>query len=581
MRSLATSRREKAEQEIGRTSISRYIAWGILIFFSATVLLIPVIQFAADIRRNFQNHSTPDLLPSGEELVIQFATDIRRGSRNYSILDLLPSKQELAAVRGIRSLLALLPSLKEINDYESALEDGSVVSNWIMPHVQHPLTRVLHAGNEKVYPGRDSWLFYRPDMDYIMGRGFLDPAHLKTRSLGGESWEQPPQPDPLRAILDFNRRLRERGIRLIVMPTPVKATIHPEMFSARHPSPAHPLQNLSYYAFVDRLEEADITIFDVSQALLDESQRTGKAQYLKTDTHWTPAAMELAAAHLAELIRANVELSESDATFYQQNPMEMTNLGDIAGMLKLPADQSIFSQEQVTIHAVKTSTDDYWTPERDTEILILGDSFSNIYSLEGMGWGTSAGFTEQLSAEMKLPVDRLIINAGGAYTTRQALFQELKRGDDRLAGKRVVVYQFAARELFSGDWRLYELPAPEAKPAPVAERKDSAVIRAMIKDKTEPPRPGTVPYKDCVIALHLTDIRTEDVSFPIEEVVVFLWGMRDDEWTKATSLKIGREVKLSVQPWGNVEDRYGSYNRKELDSEESWFMDVYWGEITQ
>ena len=550
MRSLATSRREKAEQEIGQTSISRYIAWGILIFFSATVLLIPVIQFAADIRRD---------------------------SRNYSILDLLPSKQELAAVRGIRSLLTLLPSLKEINDYESAMEDGSVFSNWIMPRVQHPLTRILYAGNEQVYPGRDGWLFYRPDMDYIMGRGFLDPAHLKARKLGGESWEQPPQPDPLRAILDFNRQLREREISLIVMPTPVKATIHPEMFSSRHPSPAHPLQNPSYHTFVEQLEKAEIPVFDVSQILLDESN----VQYLKTDTHWTPEAVELAAEHLAELIRASVGLSESDAAFYQRNPVEMTNLGDIAGMLKLPSDQSIFSQEQVTIHAIKTSTGDYWTPERDAEILVLGDSFSNIYSLEGMGWGASAGLVEQLSAEMARPVDRLIINAGGAHTTRQALFQELKRGDDRLAGKRVVIYQFAARELFSGDWRLYELPAPETEPSPVAERKDSAVIRATIKDKTEPPRPGTVPYKDCVIALHLTDIQTENVSFPIEEVVVFLWGMRDDQWTEAASLKIGREVGLRVQPWENVENRYGSYNRMELDSEESWFLNVYWGEITQ
>ena len=113
------------------------------------------------------------------------------------------------------------------------------------------------------------------------------------------------------------------------------------------------------------------------------------------------------------------------------------------------------------------------------------------------------------------------------------------------------------------------------------ERRDSAVVRAMIKDKTTPPRPGSVPYKDCVIALHLTDIQTENANFPIGEVVIFLWGMRDDQWTKAASLKIGREVKLSVQPWGNVENRYGSYNRIELDSEESWFLNVYWGEMVQ
>jgi len=32
-------------------------------------------------------------------------------------------------------------------------------------------------------------------------------------------------------------------------------------------------------------------------------------------------------------------------------------------------------------------------------------------------------------------------------------------GDDRLVGKRVVIYEFAARELAFGDWRLIDLGA--------------------------------------------------------------------------------------------------------------------------
>ena len=33
--------------------------------------------------------------------------------------------------------------------------------------------------------GRDGWLFYRPDVEYITGRGFLDPAQLRRRVAGG------------------------------------------------------------------------------------------------------------------------------------------------------------------------------------------------------------------------------------------------------------------------------------------------------------------------------------------------------------------------------------------------------------
>jgi alginate O-acetyltransferase complex protein AlgJ len=91
-------------------------------------------------------------------------------------------------------------------------------------------------------------------------------------------------------------------------------------------------------------------------------------------------------------------------------------------------------------------------------VLVLGDSFSNIFSLGSMGWGDSAGFVEHLSDALARPVDRIVQNADGAWSTRLLLRQELARGVDRLRGKRVVIFQFAARELASGDWKLIELP---------------------------------------------------------------------------------------------------------------------------
>jgi alginate O-acetyltransferase complex protein AlgJ len=86
--------------------------------------------------------------------------------------------------------------------------------------------------------------------------------------------------------------------------------------------------------------------------------------------------------------------------------------------------------------------------------LVLGDSFSNIYSLPTMGWGEAAGFVEHLSLALGRPVDRLVQNDNGASATRLAL----ARDPDRLASARVVVWQFAARELASGDWVPVSLP---------------------------------------------------------------------------------------------------------------------------
>jgi alginate O-acetyltransferase complex protein AlgJ len=85
-------------------------------------------------------------------------------------------------------------------------------------------------------------------------------------------------------------------------------------------------------------------------------------------------------------------------------------------------------------------------------VLVLGDSFANIFSLESMGWGTSAGLVEHLSYALRRPLDRMVQNDAGSYATRQMLHTAPA---ERLAAKRVVIYQFAIRELAFGDWRIY------------------------------------------------------------------------------------------------------------------------------
>jgi alginate O-acetyltransferase complex protein AlgJ len=54
-------------------------------------------------------------------------------------------------------------------------------------------------------------------------------------------------------------------------------------------------------------------------------------------------------------------------------------------------------------------------------------------------------------------------NDSGAFATRQALARELSAGEDRLQGKRVVIWEFASRELSVGDWKPIDWSAPAQK----------------------------------------------------------------------------------------------------------------------
>ena len=64
--------------------------------------------------------------------------------------------------------------------------------------------------------------------------------------------------------------------------------------------------------------------------------------------------------------------------------------------------------------------------------------------------GHGAGLVEHVSYALNRPVDRIVQNDNGAWATREML---QRGGADRLSGKRVVVWQFAARELAAGDWK--------------------------------------------------------------------------------------------------------------------------------
>ncbi|MCC6445760.1 MAG: hypothetical protein IT210_20190 [Armatimonadetes bacterium] len=442
------TREEEAERALKRTAITPAISWTLCLGFLLTILATPCAQHMADIAKGMAaRRSAVPSLPADSLL-----------PQCYDVFRLLPSMERMGAVHAPQDILRILPSVEEIRDYENTLEERSVVSAWLLPRMQYGLTALLGAGNEQAYCGRDGWLTYRPDVDYLTGPGFLDPSSLRKRAGSGEGGA-PIQPDPVKAIVRFHKELSARGIALVVVPVPAKPMIHPEKLSIRYETPQAPLQNPSYQKLLDTLADAGILVYDPSQDIAGEASRTGRAQYLETDTHWTPEAMETAAAGLSRYIRRRGLLPSGSAIAYKRRSAQVDNLGDVAVMLKLPAEQSLYQRQRVEITQVRTPAGASWQPQKDAPILLLGDSFSNIYSLPEMGWGNSGGFAEHISAALERSLDCIVLNAGGSYAARQRLTQELARGEERLAGKRLVIWEFAMRDLLGGDWKLLPFPA--------------------------------------------------------------------------------------------------------------------------
>lgn len=540
------SREEIARREIGSTSISRGVSLFLSFCFLFTIFAVPVSQSVID----------------GED------------STRVSFVSVSAGEEVSWLSRATRVNKEILRSIDLL---ESEIEEKSFLRALFLPPFQYVFTKYLGQGNEKVISGSNNQLFYRPAVDYLIGPPFLDKDQQNKRSEGHEVWEEPVQPDPVKTIVSFSNQLASRNIELVLLPVPVKASIRASSLALKNVD--GPLTSRSWNSFIKLLEEAGITVFDIRNHLYDFEKNYGNA-YLETDTHWSPAAMKMVAGRLAEFLTERHPGLYGDIA-YRFHLIRQNGVGDLRRMLTLPESSALFSDAELEIEQVLTMAGALWQPDRESQVLLLGDSFTNIYSSSGLGMGDSAGFAEHLSYRLRQPVDLLARNDDGAYITREMLATELLRGRDRLADKRLVVWQFAERELAFGDWKEIGLTLGSSKPSDffTIDFGAKANVEATIADVSRSPRPGTVPYRDNIVTIHLVDLQSDKVPGDDHQALVYGFGMRDNKMTALAMLRPGDRVSLTLSSWEEREPEYGSYRRTSLDDEMIELELPNWGVI--
>lgn len=373
------------------------------------------------------------------------------------------------------------PTAENLRQVEHDLEQASYAKAFVQPRLQLLLTRWGRVGNQRAVVGRGGWLYYTPGVLHVAGPGFLNPDIQRQRELAESAADEAPiHADPRPAILEFNAALAQRDIRLVLMPVPDKAAVEAESLHARG-RPARLPENPDFERLLAELRAEGVVVFDARRLLPNDepsaeasNAEASNAQpssaergpsFLVQDTHWTPAWMEHVARALAATVSELGVLRPAPAPALHADEQAAERVGDLVDMLKLPEEQTLFLPQAVRIHPVADAEGNAWEPDPSAEILLLGDSFTNVFSLEGMGWGAAAGLAPQLALALQRPLDVIAQNDSGAFVTRRALARELAAGNDRLAGKRVVIWEFAARELSAGDWQRIELPTAAARGA--------------------------------------------------------------------------------------------------------------------
>lgn len=275
----------------------------------------------------------------------------------------------------------------------------------------------------KVSPGtitcraENGWLYSKNEL-----------AHLAKGDLSGgkaaavSSCTRKQNADPIPALKAFNEGLKALGIKLIVVPVPPKIAIEPCGKLKRGDAMVY------LRPFYQELRAQGIDVLDLSERYLAAPDRH---YYFRTDAHWDPVGIGVAADELANRIelRGKEEFPLSDPA--------LTVSGDLAKSLNPKKPE----RENVICTTVGGKTVDENSP-----VLIIGDSHTLILSTGSDMLAEHAGLAERLAQLLKMPVDRIGVKGSAATAVRIDLYRKAVKNPVWLKNKKFVIYCFSCRE---------------------------------------------------------------------------------------------------------------------------------------
>ena len=338
------------------------------------------------------------------------------------------------------------------------------------PEVPPELIEQFHAGlaerageaarrDSPVVGGLDDWLFLEPELRHVAA-GRLRGNEAQRPAAASD----PADADPLPAIVDFKRQLDARGVELLLVPVPPKSIIYPDKADAgvEVPIPV-PRLDPAHAAFYALLREQGVDVLDLTDDFLANRFHPEGTPYCRQDSHWSGVGCVLAGQAIAADVRERPWYAELPTTAFTPRWYSTRLTGDLYAAL----DRPDAPREEVRLRGVAAAGTRPATaaaPDRDSPILLLGDSHNLVFQAGADMHATGAGLADQLAFELGLAVDLVAVRGPAATAARVALRERVQQDAAFWERKRLVVWCFAAREFTAGDaWALVPV-VPDAAP---------------------------------------------------------------------------------------------------------------------
>lgn len=513
----------------------------------------------------------------------------------------LPAREFTKAVSGSESPdLSIEHRLRAFDSGIARLDFTKAPRQWS----QQVVTSILMRGNDRTFPGRDGWLFYRPELQALTGYGPVVPEpHSVSRDPALLDWEPPLEP-----IRDFATALKDRGVALWLVPAPMKPSIYPEKLSGT--PAAGPVRHRDTAKFYEMLSSTGLRVVDPAQILWDakSTDATEGPVYLPNDTHWTPRGMVRVADMLSVLIRAepwfgslppSPELSGKSA----QVVKSLSGFGDLVEKLGTRNPDRLFQPYQIDLRRWPVPGAD-GNPDKkagnvvskNSPIVLLGDSFVNIFDDPTLGFAasdaasgtrTGAGLASHLAHALGQPLDVHAVNGDGASGVRRWL---ANRGESVVRSKKLVLWVIAERDLMlsrslAKSNSVFWKHTPIAADAPVSTGEGTlaagpsvpgsadgvTIVEARVLEKSEQADPAKENYPNSLYTIKYEIVRTLSGAAASSPMEVAHWNFKNRVVEADARIRVGGVYRLELKPWASQAELQSINLEIISDAGPAWF----------
>lgn len=454
----------------------------------------------------------------------------------FALIGGLPLGQaawELARDEPVQALEVFGPlEASRLRRFEDRLRSASLVHRVLAPVYQLALTTLLRRGNERSVLGDDSWLYFEDDLE-LCSAPALEPGRAEAYAA---------------VVAGFRDQLAERGVRLLFVPVPAKTMVDPRHLSA-WTRDVGLLVPTSVRRFLDALDEHAVHTVDLATIYRELRASGAQDLYLARDTHWSPATMQAVAAAVAREAARLLDAPAGRPVEWETRAERSAGPGDLVGMLRYPPGATPFPALQVDVSAVvDAGSGAPFAPDPTARVLLLGDSFTRVFSDAALGLGTDAGFAQHLARGLGAPLDVIALAGGSIRGVREAL----ARREAGLGSAHLVIWQVSLRDLCADPdaWRHVDLPerAPDPEPPPPA---GDLVLTAEVVEVSRVPE--DFDYELCLAVYEYRVIEVHSGTWPKGPLWVAHLAMRDFQATAGNGYEVGDRHVFALE---NIDDHY-------------------------